>query len=317
MNCPVHHGAGRPTATTTANKSLPPAPGPKSLMWKEISDSLFMSTFFSPLLMEVAHPDVGTAIAQHSDVHDDPWGRANRTFSALARLIHGGKAGTLAHRDAENIRELHRNIKGQHPDGSKYFALSPQAYRIVPDTLLDHLINYRNIMGRPYSPAEKQQLYQEYRQLCFMLGLREQDIEPDLDSFYLYYKKLTTEKLTYNDSVKVLLDETLAQLPKPTWLMMGKGVWEKWQTRKLRPIVRLLTIGFFNPEYRVATGVPWSSADQRAFDKLIAKMRRIYRYTPRTLRTQPYAVLISLGFKATPIVTWAQLKNKRLIASTK
>lgn len=309
MSCPIHHH-NRTTSRGIARAARPPAPGPNSLMWREISDALFYPSFLSVLLIEVAHPDVAAAIEKFSIVEEDPWGRADRTLAGAHRLIHGGRHGNLAHLQADQLRELHRNFKGTHDDGSKYFALSPQAYRIVPDSILDHLIHYRELIGDPYSMQEKHQLYAEYLQLCGLLGLRETDIEPDLESFQRYFKDLCENRLTYNETVKKVIKGLAYQPPKPSLLPLRKQHWDRWTRKHLGPTLENLTIGFFNTDYRRANKIPWSVTDQQRFDKTLNRMRIIYRRTPRRLRRNPYALMMMLGIKASPTVTWNELQKQ-------
>lgn len=86
----------------------------------------------------------------------------------------------VAHKEAQDLRALHANIKGTLDDGAKYFALNPKTFRIVPDTFLDAVIRVREDLGKPLTDSEKEKLYQDYIGLCLMFGIPE-TLQPALE----------------------------------------------------------------------------------------------------------------------------------------
>lgn len=81
------------------------------------------------LLLQSLHPVAMTAIAQHSDYRNDPWGRLQRTSTFLAATTYG--AAQDAQRAVDRVRRIHTHITGTGPDGRPYRADDPRLLRWV------------------------------------------------------------------------------------------------------------------------------------------------------------------------------------------
>jgi uncharacterized protein (DUF2236 family) len=81
------------------------------------------------LLLQSLHPVAMTAVAQHSDYRNDPWGRLQRTSTFLAATTYG--VAEDAERAVERVRRVHRHVTGTGPDGRPYRADDPHLLRWV------------------------------------------------------------------------------------------------------------------------------------------------------------------------------------------
>src|SRR5438105_15079032 len=75
------------------------------------------------LLLQVAHPKVAAAVAEHSRYRSDPLGRLRDTLDAIY-----GFAFEDTHRVEQivtHIRHLHARVRGQTPAHQPYSALDP------------------------------------------------------------------------------------------------------------------------------------------------------------------------------------------------
>src|SRR5262249_46224497 len=108
-------------------------PGPDSISWRILGDARSLSSAGYALLLQVAHPTVGAGVTEHSNFRADPWGRLWRTPDYVAPTPYAGpeRAGATG----RTIREMHKQIKGVKPDGTRYHALEPEAYAWVHATL--------------------------------------------------------------------------------------------------------------------------------------------------------------------------------------
>src|SRR5688500_8820176 len=77
--------------------------GPGSAIWQVDREALVFLGAGRALLMQLAHPWVATAIAEHSTTLADPIGRFHRTFEIVFTLVFGSLDGALA-----ASRRLHR-----------------------------------------------------------------------------------------------------------------------------------------------------------------------------------------------------------------
>jgi uncharacterized protein (DUF2236 family) len=75
------------------------------------------------LLLQSLHPQAMIAVAQHSDYRSDPWGRLQRTSTFLAATTYGTTED--AQRAVDRVRQVHRYVTGQGPDGQPYQADDP------------------------------------------------------------------------------------------------------------------------------------------------------------------------------------------------
>ena len=63
--------------------------GPDSLTWRIDREALTFLGAGRALLLQLAHPWVAAAIAEHSKTIDDPIGRFHRTFAAVFTMVFG------------------------------------------------------------------------------------------------------------------------------------------------------------------------------------------------------------------------------------
>ncbi|MER8030283.1 oxygenase MpaB family protein [Streptomyces bauhiniae] len=75
------------------------------------------------LLLQSLHPLAMTAVADHSDYRNDPWGRLARTSTFLAYTTYG--AADDAQRAVDRVRAVHEHIQGRTADGEPYHAADP------------------------------------------------------------------------------------------------------------------------------------------------------------------------------------------------
>ena len=111
--------------------------GPDSLSWNVLGDARIYFAAGFALVLQVAHPTVGSGVRDHSTFQQDPWGRLLRTMDYLNLLAYGGSEAVAVGR---RLRELHKPIKGINTDGSRYHALEPEAYAWVHATLIEGAI---------------------------------------------------------------------------------------------------------------------------------------------------------------------------------
>lgn len=271
------------------------APGAGSIMWDTYSDLALAPFSMSILVMQVAHSDIGAAVARYSVYQREPWGRLFRTGFSFMRFMYGGKGGHLSEQEANNLRALHAHIKGTHPDGTAYHALKPATFRVVPDTFLDGVIRIRKLIGQPLTQSERDRVYAEYIDLCLLFGLRRSDLEPTLDGFESYYEALLRTKMSYNESVSFLLEEMLIHGPTIKYLPLPGAARRFLYQKSIYPLLRIFTLGFLDDRFRQSLGIDWSNQDEAKFQRYVRTLCLIKKYTPRWLRYNPISLYIMAG----------------------
>jgi len=284
------------------------APGVGSIMWDTLTDLSNLPLMPPIAIMQSGLPAVGTAVNKYGIYKSDPQGRGRRTNWSMIRFLYDG--GDFARNEARDLRSLHANIKGTLDDGSKYFALDPKTFRIVPDTFLDGVIRIRQDVGRPLTPSEKARLYhEEYVPLCEMLGIHGKDIEPDLKSFYEYYEDLILNTMTYNDTVKYLTTRAIELPSRFKYFKSAQPYADAAYKRFAYPAMKLSVIGALHPLYRSRFDLPWSEHDQARYAKLCRRLNWYARVVPRPLRYNPAALMVMLGVHGPGLVTLQELER--------
>ncbi len=281
------------------------APGRGSIMWDTLTDLAHFPLMLPIATMQSALPAVGTAVNRYGIYKSDPQARGRRTNWSMIRFLYDG--GDFAQREATDLRSLHANIKGTLDDGSKYYALDPKTFRIVPDTFLDGVIRIREDMGKPLSTREKAVLYEEYTQLCLLLGIPQRHIEPTLKDFYAYYEDLILNTMTYNDTVKFLTSRGIELPARLKHVKSAQPLADKLHRKLVYPTMRVAAIGALHPLYRQRFDLPWSDRDQAAYEKLCKRLRGYARAVPRVLRYNPVALLVMSGVRGPGLVTLEEL----------
>ncbi|GAB1268934.1 oxygenase MpaB family protein [Aurantivibrio infirmus] len=285
------------------------SPGRKSIMWDAFSDSALAPFSIPILVMQAAHPDVGAAVAKYSVYKNEPWGRLFRTGFSLMRFLYDGKNGQQSQKEAQDLRALHAGIKGVRSDGVRYSALNPSTFRVVPDTFLDGVIRFREAMNQPLSDAEKLQLFNEYRNLCLLFGIPSSELEDNLDQFVDYYDKLLMETMTYNETVKFLLEDMMRFGPKIKYLPMPVSWWQAIYQRTLFPLIRIFTIGFLDPRFRDKHNISWSDIDEKKYQRNIKVVRFVRKVIPRWLRYSPLCLYVMAGGHGVKLTTPERLRK--------
>jgi|SRR3984957_6585462 uncharacterized protein (DUF2236 family) len=87
--------------------------GPDSLTWRIDREALTFLGTGRALLLQLAHPWVAAAIAEHSKTVDDPIGRFHRTFAVAITIVFGALDQALS--AARALHRRHAAIHGRLP----------------------------------------------------------------------------------------------------------------------------------------------------------------------------------------------------------
>ncbi|WP_280506083.1 oxygenase MpaB family protein [Nocardia farcinica] len=276
----------RPAPTATGEKQLAPL-GPDSVAWRVFGDLTFVLGASRRLLIDVGHPVVAAGVDQYSVFETDPYGRADRTLNMIMGVVYGREEALAT---AQRLRELHKHFKGQHPDGSRWSALNPEAFHWVHASLVHGVHTQQKLLGRGWRPGEVEQFYQEMGQVARLYGVREQDMPADWESFLTWFDEMAATKLVRTD----VSDRVLAVVARPTPppmipVLRIPFVWNLAVRPYAGATLTLITGGLLPPNLRELFGVKWSRPRQIAFDVLAAICRATIPRLPRFARMVPPA----------------------------
>lgn len=143
------------------------------------------------LLMQAAHPLAVAGLLAHSNALDEPYDRLARTAQVLNTIGFGSRRD--ADRVTARVRAMHRRVRGAipeavgpYPAGTPYRADDPELLLWVLFTLVDSaVVVYRKYVGT-LSRDEEAALWEDYRLVGRLFGLRDRDMPgtlADLDDY--------------------------------------------------------------------------------------------------------------------------------------
>ncbi|RBM12577.1 DUF2236 domain-containing protein [Prauserella sp. PE36] len=259
-------------------------PGPGSVTWERFAAAPGVFLAGTGLLLQVAHPVVGAGVLDHSEFKEKPWVRAWRTHLSTIRFVYG--MGQGAHAEGRRLLELHKGIKGVDSEGRRYHALDPEAYAWVHLTLAKYMVDTAAWFGEPFTDAELERMWREFRAVGLALGIKPQHLAPGWKAAQSHFDEMVNSTLEANRST----EDVLAALthPKKPWPLLPDPLWKVVAVPSGR-LVRMTTVGTLPPVLRERLGLPWTDRDQRRLERFARTVRAMYRRAPEPLRLAPLA----------------------------
>ena len=249
--------------------------GPASVKWRVNRESALFLGAGRALLLQLAHPWVAAAIAQHSQSLTDPIGRFHRTFSVVFTQVFGTLDQAIA--ASRRLHRLHTGITGMLTEttgrfaaGSSYRANDVEALRWVHATLVDTALLTHELVFPPLMPAEKETYWVEARLFAALFGIPQASLPQRWADFTAY-----NEAMWASDTLGV----SAAAQRIARELFDGAGTW-----LRTPPWYRALTARMLPERFRAPFGLDYGPKEQRAAERALRWIRRTYPLLPRRLR---------------------------------
>ena len=182
--------------------TLPAKPlGPGAAAWYVSADTRFLLVAIRTLVLQVAHPMVGAAVAEHSVYKTDPYGRLWRTATSVIRQVFGGYRTA---EEGQRLLALHQDIKGVDQQGRRYSAMNPAAYVWVHASLFDAWRLFLRDYGPGLTDAQEVQLFDEWRRVGLLIGCQDRLLPQNVEEFDAYFDEMLPT-LENNEVVQDLL----------------------------------------------------------------------------------------------------------------
>jgi uncharacterized protein (DUF2236 family) len=244
---------------------------------------------YRAVVMELAHPKVGAAVAEHSQFRRRPVSRFWATTDAAIRILFG--RAEVAREAVQQIYRVHDHIDGILPerdrvaleglegagdDTSDYTAHDASLLVWVWATLVDSLEAAFTRWVRPLAAEDAVAFYADMAAGARFFGIPEELIPPDRPSFRAYLDEmLERPDLGSTPTSRATIREVL------------------WQRHPLMPpplvrTLRILAILTLDSRLRERLGLDASDpADRRLAGRLDAGLQRYYRRLPAWRRRVP------------------------------
>jgi uncharacterized protein (DUF2236 family) len=227
-------------------------------------------------LLQMAHPWVATAIAQHSNAANDIPGRFRRTFVPLYDMMFGSLDTCLD--AARRVQRIHGGIRGRldadaggWAAGTSYAANVEEALMWVHATLVDttFLVYDRCVAERTWE--ERCAHYQESRMFGRLFGLTDRVMPTDYAGFRRYWEAMVSSgTLAVTPAARAMAPQLLA----PTGGVMAP-MWE---------VHKAITSSLLPAAVREGYGIALRRRERAVARAAMGGMRRFVPTLPPRLR---------------------------------
>jgi uncharacterized protein (DUF2236 family) len=224
------------------------------------------------ILLQLANPAVGHAVADHSDFAADPLRRLRNTLTYVYALVFGTPQQVVAVRSM--VQRAHAPVRSE-----TYDASDAGLQLWVAATLYDTAATLHARVYGPLDEASADAVYRDYAIVGTALGMPAALWPVDREAFGHYWRAQLA-RLEVDDRVRAVGEQLLHPASGPLWM------------RALMPIARLATAGLLPPTLREAYALPWNDRRQRRFDRMMNVIAHIYPRLPARLRHWPKNYLL-------------------------
>ena len=249
--------------------------GPGSMVWRIDKEAAIFLGAGRALLLQLAHPWIAAAIAQHSRTLTDPIGRFHRTFNSVFAMVFGTTGQALA--AARRLHQRHAGINGILTEpagcfaaGSRYEANDVAALCWVHATLVDSALIAYELVFPPLSAEERERYWTEARRFAAFFGIPQDALPQSWADFAAGNDRLLgSDLLSVGDEARkiarVVMSGVGTSLPIPSWY-------------------RALTARLLPARLRAELGLPYGKIEHRKSERALAVLRRVYPWVPALLR---------------------------------
>ena len=249
--------------------------GPGSMMWRIDKEAAIFLGAGRALLLQLAHPWVAAAIAQHSRVLADPIGRFHGTFNLMFTMVFGTTEQALA--AARRLHRRHAHIGGRLAEaagpftaGCRYRANDLAALRWVHATLIDTALVAYELVHPPLSAEDCERYWGEARLFAAFFGIPQDALPPSWGDFVCYNETMwRSDVLTVSDAGRKIA----GAVPSDAGTRLLMPSWYRALTARLLP-ARL----------RDDFALPYDDVASRKTDRALDLLRRVYLWIPNRLR---------------------------------
>jgi uncharacterized protein (DUF2236 family) len=249
--------------------------GSDSISWKVNRESALFLAATRAALLQLAHPWVATAIAQHSKTFQDPIARFHQTFRVMFTMSFGTAEQAFA--AARQLHRRHQGIRGTLPEtagrfaaGTSYEANEVDALLWVYATLVDSSLLAYELVLPALTDVEREQYYSESRQVAPLFGIPRDCLPADWAGFDLYMKSALRSNML---GVTPATREMAHQLQNGAGLAMRLPFW-----------YRSLNVELLPPRFREEFHFTYGERERRSAERALWWTRRIYPHLPQALR---------------------------------
>ncbi|MEU3011679.1 oxygenase MpaB family protein [Nocardia asteroides] len=281
----THVGEAEPVLVEDRGGDAAPRLGPGSLIWELYGDYRVQLFGFQRLAgTENAIAELAQGVTDHSVIFGDFLGRALRTAPPVLRAIYSEDPDGWG----RTVRDFHRDIKGQMPDGTRYHALNPELFYWAHATFVDQILYCADTFVRRLSDEEKAQIFEESKIWYSHYGVSARSQPQTYDEFVAYWDGML-ERFTANRTLSYATGYIRKGVPSPPYV--PDQVW-RILAAPLHLYIRTMIVGTLPPQLREVCHLDWDERRERRFQRAAAVVRAadpLISRLPVRLRYAPWA----------------------------
>lgn len=202
------------------------------------------------ILLQLANPAIGHAIARHSDFERDPLKRLRHTLTFVYALVYGSDAQRT--RAIGYVNGAHKPVASSDHESPSYRATDPELQLWVAATLYDTATQVHQLLIGALTDAELDAIYADYAIVGTALQV-DPSMWPRTRADFDTYWNTSLARLSVDDTVLDVARALLYPTSGPLWLRAGM------------PLGRLVTAGLLPAGLRAAFEMPWDARRERRF----------------------------------------------------
>ncbi|KAB7755734.1 oxygenase MpaB family protein [Mycolicibacterium mucogenicum] len=261
--------------------------GPDSLVWKYFGDNRMYLIGPRPAVLQNMLAQLGQGVLDHSVFFADTSARIKRSLPPIFRTVYGtddANTGT-------QVRDFHREIKGDMPDGSRYHALDPETYYWAHATFVEQVLYFADTFVKRLTDAEKEQIYLESKTWYRRYGVSDRPMPATYAEFEEYWNRMINEVAVPHKTARYGVGYVTKGFPAPK--AVNPAVWRVIAV-VFNPVAAFLTTGGLPPRARDLLELPWSDRQERAYQLFAAAWRTkpvnwVWDRLPMSLRYNSFA----------------------------
>ena len=208
--------------------------GPASMSWRLNRESAVFLGAGRAALLQVAHPWVAAALAQHSTLLHDAAARFHSTFRVVYTMIFGTRQQAL--NAARQLWRRHASVQGEVVRGTSvtvaehYAANEVAALRWVWATLVESAVLGVEFALGPFSEDERERYYAESKRAAALFGIPESALPADWGGFLRYTAGMLASSALQVDADGCALGQSVLRgagsaVPVPAWYRALTAQW--------------------------------------------------------------------------------------------
>jgi uncharacterized protein (DUF2236 family) len=268
----------------TSHERRPIQPG--SRVWDEMGLITFSLTAGSAFLLQAMEPSIAAVVDEHSTFRTDPFGRAFRSVASVMTWIYGGEEALA---EADRLRTMHTTLNSVDDHGVRHTALASEPWAFVMQSGAYSMLEASTYFSRrPLTPADKDALYQETKQVWRNLGVLEKHIPATYPELVAHVATVIDERLYASRVAKDVLEVTQRPPMPQQFPRILNPLWRL----AISPIARLqyfVLVGTIPENVRRKLGIEWTPFDETKLRLLGRAVAYAVPLLPERLRYFPIA----------------------------